>query len=272
MPRWMLLVSIAVLGLACDAGSGDAPPVAPPEPGLVVCGEAVAERVTALGAGARVVAADEASRSLPGLRAAASLGAGCDADAASRARADLALLSGPAGEGAERFAARGLRVLVLAPASLNEVVDLHHALGALLGRELRARVLVAEMTSAISQIATRRDGRSRRRVAWLIARDDEHAGWIAVGPSGLLHEILELAGADNAFHASAPGPSRDALRPVDAAALAAASPDLVLVDPGLPQPDLATPVEQAPPGLSRPPILDPVPRVVRLHELLYPAD
>jgi ABC-type Fe3+-hydroxamate transport system substrate-binding protein len=87
----------------------------------------------------------------------------------------------------------------------------------------------------------------------------------------MLHEMLELAGAENAFHE---GTER---KHVTQAAVVAAAPDLVLdatgatpSDPlGLPD---ALEIRRVPPGWSELPALDPLTRIRGLHALLYPED
>jgi hypothetical protein len=112
----------------------------------------------------------------------------------------------------------------------------------------------------------RRDGRSRLRVVWVVEREP----LVVVGNDGMLHEILELAGAENGFH----GPSGARLRTTPAE-IALSAPDLVLDSsahgppPALPQ---ALARRRIPPELARVPALDVIPRVRRLHLLLYPDE
>lgn len=245
-----------VLAWGCDSGGREPPPVRV-TPRVLACGVPAADCLAAFGALDELAGADSVSRTLYGLDPALDLGKDCaDAPARAPARRPLvALLAGPAADRAPALEARGIGALALAPASLNEVIDLHQRLGALLGRERRAAILVAEMTREIGALAVRRDGRSRLRVAWIL--DDPGAGGRreVVGGSGILHEILELAGADNAFHT----PARPRLR-VSEAEIARVDPDLVLAADG-------TPLE-----IARLPILDPLSRVRELQAYLYPDD
>lgn len=93
---------------------------------------------------------------------------------------------------------------------------------------------------------------------------------VAVGANGILHEILELAGAENGFHE--PAQERIVVTP---AQIAARAPDLVLDATGRENSDShALPphlrIERIPVELSSVPALDVLPRVGRLHAVLYP--
>jgi ABC-type hemin transport system substrate-binding protein len=258
-----LLSAVALLS-AC----GD--PQAPVVARVLVCGESVARVVLALSAGRRVLGADSASRSLPGLGATADLGDACsDAPVlAPSLAAEVALLDGNAPGLAGQLGARGMQTRVLAPGDLNGVLSVYRELGSLLGADTRALALQAEMTRGISAIAARRHGRPRRRVAWLLEAPDAGGQQVVVGGVGIQHELLELAGAENAFHA----PSTPRHR-VSGGELLAAAPELLLVATGatgLREPALAEKTRRLPEALLRAPILDPLDRVRALYALLYP--
>jgi len=261
-----LLASIA-------ARCGDAPPLpSPPAPEtqrLVACSPEVARLLVELGAGGEVVAADSLSlRELPAGKA-LDLGPAC-ADAlpaaAAIAPALAVLLDGGADAAlAPGLAERGLETLVLAPRSANEVVAAHHRVAERLGTPWRGAQSVARLTREISQVATSRDGLRRLKVVWIVAREP----LAAVGSAGMLHEILELAGAENAFHGGAEG--SQATSPAE---VVASAPDLVLDSSGaaapLPFPG-NLPVLRIAPDLATLPALDLAPRVLALHEALYPG-
>jgi hypothetical protein len=88
-----------------------------------------------------------------------------------------------------------------------------------------------------------------------------------VGATGLLHELLELAGGENAFH------DRIGSRfEVTVEEIQDRSPDLVLVSTAREEfaEKLKLPVRRIPRELSRVPTLEPVVRLTALHEVLYP--
>jgi ABC-type hemin transport system substrate-binding protein len=264
--RGLPLLLLFIGGAACESESP-----APLRGGRVlVCGEEIARVVVALGAGPNVLGADSASRTVPGLGATADLGAECsDAPAiAEDLAAEVVLLDGRNPELRGELDARGIRNRVFSPLSLDEVVRDYHELGALLAVEARAMILVATITNGISAIAVRRDGRTRLNVAWILSLTQDTGPWDAVGSTGILHELLELAGAENAFHGSTLPRHR-----VDTSRLAGVSPDIVLDSTGgseLRDQHQTLEVRTVPAALTRQPILDPLARVEALHALLYP--
>lgn len=235
-----MLVALAVLGCGGEADSErpavPAPPVARPPIALVSGG--LDELIAELGLAARVV------------------------DGA--APLALGLATSDAGPRAAALRAAGADVHLFDPRSANDVTRTIRAIGALAGVETRAQAVVARLQGDVAAVAGARDGQHRVRVAWLLDGDP----LAAVGGSGLLHEMLELAGAENAFHLE--GETRVA---TDAAAVAALAPEVVLV--GAQRAGAvfgAARVIAAPAELSRLPTLDLVARVRALHALFYPPD
>ena len=273
----LLLAAIACLlvALGCGPEEPAAPDAARTPPRILSLSREVSELLVELGLAPSVVGADHASVALPQLADAADLGdagaSGADAIALAAAlRPDLALFLA---DGEPPFAraleARGIRSYVFAPHSANDVLAAVHRLGAILGDETRTTALAARITSDVSRFATLRDGRARVRVVWLLQRDPP----VVVGGVGLLHELLELAGAENAFHGPPDAPTPERLE-VDAAQIAASEPDLVLDASGVPDVAPASGVRAlvVPPDLASVPALDLAPRVERLHALFYPGE
>ncbi len=258
---------VAVAGCGDEAPSPAAPARRDP-PRVVSCSPEVTRLLVEFGVAAGVVAADSRSRVEAGLPAALDLGERCAGapEAAPRLAPALAILLDGDGvpELAKRLEERGLEALVLAPLRLNDVMAAHYRLEAALGLEGRAGASTTRLTREISSVATRRDGRSRLRIVWIVEREP----LVVVGTEGMLHEILELAGAENGFHGT--GGAR--LR-ATAAEIAANAPDLV-IDSSSAGPAPALPESLAwrriPPELGALPALDVGPRVRRLHLLLYP--
>lgn len=256
------LAILAALALGC--GRDSAPAGAFPPPRVASCDAEISAVLAELGAGPDAVGADSRSLGIPGFAAAADLGLDCER--ASDAAADLVLVLGtPAGrELAARLEAAERKTLVLAPRSVNEIVATHTRLGALLGRKDEAALAVGRLAGQVARIATSRDGRSRLTVVWVLERDPLEV----VGALGLLHEILELAGAENGFHGE--GDERLRVTPEE---IAARAPDLVLDSSGESGPALALApglrVVRADPALARSPTLDVLGRVERLHAALY---
>ena len=170
---------------------------------------------------------------------------------------------------AERLEALGIHAVLLAPLSANQVDAAVLRIGELVEREMGARVAAARMAREISQIATRRDGKARRRVALLLRCDP----MTVVGGAGLVHETLELAGAENVFHE--PGVEQ---RVMTTKELAERAPEVVLDASGAGSaPSCASAaasgarVEPVPARLAALPALDLVARVRSLHQILYPG-
>ena len=273
--RWATaaVLAIAALSGACGRAETVAEPPAQLEPPPLVLSLSrdVSELLVELGVGASVVGADSASLAVPGLVNAVDLGLGGEhaADLANALRVDLAIGLGDAtGQAlAAALEQRGVSTVLLAPRSSNEVMEALQRLGAIVHREKRAAIIAARITREVSEINTRRDGRPRLVAAWLLEQDPP----VVVGGTGLLHELLELAGADNAFH----GPQGERIR-VTSAELAASAADLWLDSTGAPRGAASlvvpsgVPLTVVPPELARLPALDLVSRVRRLHALLYP--
>jgi iron complex transport system substrate-binding protein len=249
---WLALAVLAA-SLACGTDEPAAPERSPLR--ILSLSRDVSALLVELGLAAEVVGADRASLALPELRAAADLGAldGMALSLAVALRPDLALLlsDDPSPPFAAELERRGIRCAVLSPRTANDVLAAVHRLGALLGVETRASALAAKLTRDVAAIATRRDGRTRVRVAWLLRRDPP----VVVGGSGLLHELLELAGAENVFHGPPDAPTPEQVE-VGLAELRASGADVVL------EAD----------ELARLPLLDLTSRVSELHARLYPGE
>jgi ABC-type hemin transport system substrate-binding protein len=262
------LWTCAALALACGPSPGEEGSREPAPARIVSVGAELGRILVDLGLGPSVVGVDSPSLAAPELAHALDLGEGAalSAELARSLAPELVLVLGgpsdPAAAFAAALAAQGIPAHVLAPRDANGVLDAIARIGRLGGRELRAAALAARLTREVAEVATRRDGLSRLRVAWVIGGEP----LVVVGGSGLLHELLELAGAENAFHT--PQGERLAVAPAE---LAARAPDVVLGAPALLP---AVPGAQrvaADPALAALPLLDLPARVRALYALLYPA-
>lgn len=261
------LLSAVILALACDP-SAPGPAREPTPPRIVSLGAELGELLVEMGLGPAVVGVDSHSLAIPELAQALDIGdpAAPSVALAHRVRPELVLVlaapSQPGGSFARALEEEGIPALVLAPRDANEVIATIHRIGRLVGRELRAATVAARLTREVSEIATLRDGRPRLKAAWVLEGDP----LVVVGASGLLHELLELAGAENAFHA----PERERLT-ITSAELAASTPDVVLTPP---RSDPVLPGARSiaiDPALAACPLLDVPARVRALHAVLYPS-
>jgi ABC-type Fe3+-hydroxamate transport system substrate-binding protein len=160
---------------------------------------------------------------------------------------------------------RGVKVELLDPRSMDEVVSAIRRIGELVGQPERAYQLTRRMLLDITRIAVLRDGKKRLTVAWVIDRDP----LTVVGGNGLLHQVLELAGAENVLHGM-----DDPQVVLDEPGFAALRYDAIVDATGAetPPPDGAAPTLQLAPELAALPAFDVRRRVQILHELLYPDE
>lgn len=278
IPRWRNgSVCCAVLvAFGCGPTEGDprGSDVSIARTRIVSLSPSVSELLIELGAGYEIVAADSASRALPGLGAAVSLGT-LESTAVADALASLPdLVVGLATPRARDFAAaleeRGVVVHLFDPRSVDAVISVVHRLGDLLERPMRAISIAAARTQSIAELAVRRDGNSRLTVVWLVGCDP----LTVIGGSGMTHEVLELAGAENSFHRL--GVTR---MEITQQQLAAQTPEVVLDSTGgegLPRCfDFASPgprVMATPAALASLPGLDLYQRIRAVHTILYGID
>jgi ABC-type hemin transport system substrate-binding protein len=241
-------------------------------PTIAVCDRGVAEVLVRLGATRNIVAADRESLLIEGLMPVFDLGRGCrdGVNANPIATPDVLLSLGRApGHASQPFkawhASESLRLLELEAGSLDDIVRVIQVLGRLVDRQDRAGIEIAQLTRALAKVAVLRDGLRRQKIVWVV--DDDPL--TVVGATGLLHELLELAGAENAFHDTAGSRFR-----VDVEEILDRSPDLILVPEGdkhLAE-ALGPLVRILPQALLEIPTLDPVSKVQALHALLYAED
>ncbi len=231
----------------------------------------VSELLLELGAGFEIVAADAGSLSLPGLGGVVNLGElhSETIEDALASQPDLAI--GLATPRVRDFAAeleeRGIVVHLLDPRNADAVIRTTHRVGDLLERPTRAISVSASRIQRISELAGLRDGKSRLNVAWLVECDP----LLVIGGSGLAHEVLELAGAENSFHQLG-----FAQVEITQQQLAEKSPDVVLDSTGR-EPERrcwdrwsdTTRVEPTPGGLAELPGLDLHRRIREIHTILY---
>ncbi len=238
---------------------------------IAVCHPEIAEIFVRLGAAPKLVAVDSDSVRVDGVSQVADLGPGCSGAAgpmevlAPTAILSLSVAQSRSGVPFLSGVGSSPRHWELDPKSLDEIVDAIRKLGELVALEDRARIEIARITRALASIAVRRDGRTRWNVAWIIDREP----LTVVGGTGLLHELLELAGAENVFHD--PSGSRFEVAPNE---IRERSPDFVLVPAGHEDltKALGLPSRVVPLELARVPTLQPVARLTALHEILYPDD
>jgi ABC-type Fe3+-hydroxamate transport system substrate-binding protein len=166
---------------------------------IVSLNPATTELLFALGAGELVVGRSVWDQWPVDARAVESVGPGLqpNVEAVLARRPDLVVLYASADNraAAERLAAAGVSVLALKIDRIDQHQRATRILGALTGRRARADSLVGALTHTIDSVRTATAGLPRPRVFWHI--------WgqplITIGRGSYLHELLEIAGAENIY-------------------------------------------------------------------------
>ncbi len=216
-----------MLLVACDPGAGD-PDATPPAPGLsdqrlgrvVSLAPSASRLVLALGAGARIVAVDEASRQIPALAALPVV----DLARAEEVGADLVLVGDVAPLDAplvEGLRARGTDVMAVGPHDFEDAFELCRGLGARLVGPASALSFEVRLSRELAGIGgAAREPRPRVAPVVRLAPLE-----LASGHS-FATDLIEIAGGSSVTHAA---PETDEPRlTLGLDELAALSPDLLL--------------------------------------------
>jgi ABC-type hemin transport system substrate-binding protein len=254
---WAVIVLAIAFG--CERGVSG--------PRLLVLSPEVARVLVDLEVAEAVVGADERSRLLPELGHTTSLGALEDRHVPRAIGLAPTLALGVARDVERRFAAelgaRGVQIELFDPRSMDEVVHAVRQIGTLVGQREAAYHLTHRVLLDVTKTAVARDGKRRRTVAWIIDRDP----LTVVGGTGLLHEVLELAGAENAVHAT-----NDERVVLGESGLAGLRYDTIVDATGeeaRPSNDADANVVRIAPDVAALPAFDVTRRVRLLHERLY---
>jgi len=111
-------------------------------------------------------------------------------------RPDLVLSVAGMADLAAQLEAHGIPVLVLAPRDLEGVYRDIELVGAVMGAPERARAAAAALRGRVAAVRARVAGARRPRVFYEVDAADPVRPFTA-GPGTFVHELLELAGADN---------------------------------------------------------------------------
>jgi ABC-type Fe3+-hydroxamate transport system substrate-binding protein len=269
---WWLVALTLGCGPTENAPSG--PDATPARRRILSLSPSVSRLLVELGAGFEIVAADSASRALPGVGSVADLGA-LELSAVGDALASgpdlvVGLATPRARDFAAALEARGLVVHLFDPQNADAAIAVTYRLGDLLERPTRAISVAAAHTRSITELAVGRDGLPRLTVAWLVGCDP----LTAVGGSGLTHEVLELAGAENSFHQLGVAQVQ-----ITREQLKAGAPAVILDSTGherssrcfdLPLP--APRIVPTPIALASLPALDVYQRIRAIQAILYPSE
>lgn len=174
---------------------------------IVSLNPATTELLVALGAGNRLVGRTSWDLYTPAVRRARDLGNGIrpNVEAVLETRPDLVILYGSEDNvmAARRFRDAGVATLSL---KLDRIGQLERAallVGAAVGEEDRARVVVDSVQRTLDSVRAAVAGRPRPRAFWHVW----DAPIITIGRGSFLHELLEIAGGENVYaDISSPSP------------------------------------------------------------------
>ena len=155
------------------------------------------EIVYALGLGDRLVAVNEWSDYPPEARAKPQVrGIHPSLEQMVALQPDLVLLVGGMGDLVSHFESQAIPALVLMPRDLEGVYRGIELLGAVMGSPERARAITKAMRDRVKAVQARVAGARRPRVFYEVDGVDPVRPFTA-GPGSFIHELLEMAGAEN---------------------------------------------------------------------------
>jgi ABC-type Fe3+-hydroxamate transport system substrate-binding protein len=242
MPRSSLaraLFAMIALAAACQAAARDArSPAAVDDFGAAIdTGGAPADRIVslnpattellfALGAGRAVVGRSDWDSWPPAARQVPAVGPGLrpNVEAVLARRPDLVVLYGSEDNraAAERLTAAGIDVLALKIDRLEHVTRALRLLGALTGRSVQGDSIARALGGTLDSVRQATAGLRRPRVFWHIWSQP----LITIGAGSYMHQLLEIAGAENVY-ADLPAVSP----PVTLEDVVRRDPDIILAGP-----------------------------------------
>jgi iron complex transport system substrate-binding protein len=162
----------------------------------------VTEMLFAIGAGNLVVGVSSFDTFPPEVDALPKVGALVDPDNERilSLRPDLVVVYGSQDQELARFETAGIRTYVYRHAGIEGTLDTIVALGELTGHAGQAAELVATLRAQLAAVAAKVQGRPRPRTVLVFGRaPGTLQGLFASGGVGFLHEMLSIAGGENAL-------------------------------------------------------------------------
>jgi iron complex transport system substrate-binding protein len=162
----------------------------------------VTEMLFAIGAGRQVVGVSTYDDFPPETKTLPRVGALLDPDTERifSLRPDLVIVYGSQTELEGQFARAGIRVYAYRHSGVDNVLQTIRDLGTITGRATDGARVVRELESQLDGIRRRVRGQRRPRTMLVIGRDAGVLRGVYVnGGIGFLHEILDIAGGDDAF-------------------------------------------------------------------------
>lgn len=190
------------LATACRPREEAPPPVVAKGPRVVSLVPAVTEMLFAIGAGPQVVGissfdappADGVDRPR--------VGALLDPDVERilSLRPDLVVTYGSQTALHEQLARANIATFTYRHGGIGDTLDTFEAIGARTGQAEAARAAVQQLRAQLTSVRTRVDGRPRPQALLVFGREPGTIRHVwASGGKGFLHELLDVAGADNVF-------------------------------------------------------------------------
>jgi iron complex transport system substrate-binding protein len=203
MTRRLLAVLLPVLLAATIACERAAPPPASVRgPRVVSLVPAATEMLFAIGAGPQVVGVSSFDREPPEVEGLPRVGALLDPDLERilELRPDLVVTYGSQEALEQQLAQTGIASFAFRHGGLGDMLATMEALGERTGHAESARMAANVLRARFSAVRMRVEGEPRRRAMLVFGRERGSLRQIwASGGTGFLHDLLELAGADNVF-------------------------------------------------------------------------
>jgi len=185
------------------AAAGQAAPAAAPTPQRIVSlVPAVTEMLFAMGAGPRVVGVSSYDRFPPEVAGLPKVGGLLDpiVERVLALRPDLVVVYGTQTELQQQLTRAGIPTFVYTHRDLSDVGATLHAIGARVGAPDAAARVMTTMTRRLDAVRARVAGRRRPRTLLVIGRERGSLRQLrASGGYGFLHDLLELAGAEDVW-------------------------------------------------------------------------
>ena len=222
-----LIALLAVLLLwSADRAPAGQPSAKPAPKRIVSLVPALTEMLFAIGAGAQVAAVSSFDEFPPEVMKLPRVGALLDPDTERilALRPDLVVLYGSQTELQAQFARAGIQTYVYRHGGIATVLETIGELGAVTGHRTEADRVRGDIQGRLDAVRARVKGRPRPRVLLVFERQPRTLREVYVsGGQGFLHEMLEIAGAQNVFADVA----RESVQPSTETLLARA-PDVIL--------------------------------------------
>lgn len=196
--RAQKLAAILIVALfSVGAPAAQAPPKR-----IISLVPALTEILFAIGAGPQVIAVSSFDDDPPEVLKLPRVGALLDPDTERilAMRPDLVLTYGSQTDLDTQLAAAGIKTFSYRHGGLADLAPTFRALGTVTGREEQAGRVIAEIEARLEAVRLRVAGRPRPRTLLVMGREPQSLRHLdASGGIGFLHDLLTLAGGDNAF-------------------------------------------------------------------------